>query len=205
MAKVRILLVAGGLAGAFLSACGCARLHAKAEPEQPPALETPAPPPRVITPIEAEPIAPAVEEAPNRHPVRSVTKPANQRNDTVKSEPPKAEPKPETPTPPTAKVDIPPEPPRATEEAQPPQRRLQAGRPATSSEAEKNIRDVLGRASRDLNRVDYGALTEEGKTQYNAAKRFLQQADEALRVKNFIFAANLADKAAALAAILLGR
>ena len=37
------------------------------------------------------------------------------------------------------------------------------------------------------------------------AKRFIQQADEAMRTKNLVFARNLADKAAVLAAQLGGR
>jgi len=38
--------------------------------------------------------------------------------------------------------------------------------------------------------------------QYDTAKRFIQQAEDALKAKNFVFAEQLADKAATLAAAL---
>ena len=41
--------------------------------------------------------------------------------------------------------------------------------------------------------------------QYDTAKRFAVQAEESLQARNLVFASNLADKAAALAAQLLGR
>jgi hypothetical protein len=41
--------------------------------------------------------------------------------------------------------------------------------------------------------------------QYDTAKRFIQQADDAMKAKNLVFARNLADKAAAIAAQLAGR
>ena len=71
--------------------------------------------------------------------------------------------------------------------------------------AEKPIRDRVGIAQRDLARVDYAKLTEDGRAQYEQAKRFIQQAEQALKDQNFVFAATLADKAATLAAELLGR
>ncbi|MNC89243.1 hypothetical protein D3C83_51490 [compost metagenome] len=64
----------------------------------------------------------------------------------------------------------------------------------------------MARAWNDLmNRVNYQRLSEEGKKQYDQAKRFHEQADDALKEKNFILAMTLADKAAQLAAELAGR
>ena len=43
------------------------------------------------------------------------------------------------------------------------------------------------------------------KMKYDIAKRFVEQAGDALTAKNFVFAGQLADKAAALAALLLSQ
>jgi hypothetical protein len=67
------------------------------------------------------------------------------------------------------------------------------------------VRILIAQAMNDLNRVDYQALNAGARNQYDTAKRFATQAEEALRARNLVFANNLADKAAALAAQLLGR
>ena len=64
---------------------------------------------------------------------------------------------------------------------------------------------VLLQAGHGLNRVNYQALNADGRTQYDTAKRFISQAEEAVRAKNLVFASNLAEKAAALASQLSGR
>ena len=69
---------------------------------------------------------------------------------------------------------------------------------------ERGIRESLSRATSALNRIDYRVLNADAKTQYDTAKRWIRQADDALRTKNLVFAKNLADKAAALAAQLGG-
>jgi hypothetical protein len=71
--------------------------------------------------------------------------------------------------------------------------------------AEKPIRDRLVFAQRDLARVDYAKLSADGRSQYEQSKRFIQQAEQALKDQNFVFAQTLADKAAMLAEQLLGR
>jgi hypothetical protein len=70
---------------------------------------------------------------------------------------------------------------------------------------EQRIRGMLANAARDLGRIDYRALGADAQAQYDIAKRFTEQADEAMKVKNLVFAEQLADKAAALAAQLLKR
>ena len=82
---------------------------------------------------------------------------------------------------------------------------LRTLQPGADAAIERTIKDRLSRAAGDLNQVDYGALGENARAQYDTAKRFIQQANDAVRVKNYIFAESLADKAAVLASILLGR
>ena len=78
--------------------------------------------------------------------------------------------------------------------------------PATASPAEeRKVRDLVAQAARDLGRVDYGRLSKEGKSQYDQSKRFSEQALQAMKDRNFVYAVTLADKAATLAAELAGR
>ena len=72
-------------------------------------------------------------------------------------------------------------------------------------EVERSIHATLQRANTDLNRVDYRTLNADAKNQYDTAKGFIRQANEAIRAKNLLYAKNLADKAAAVAAQLAGR
>ena len=63
----------------------------------------------------------------------------------------------------------------------------------------------MTRASANLNRINYRALNTDARTQYETAKRFIEQAEDAIRMKNLPFARSLADKAAVLANQLGGR
>ena len=81
---------------------------------------------------------------------------------------------------------------------------LQTTPAAEQGEVERAIRATMTRAGGDLNRIDYRALNADARTQYDTAKRFIQQAEDAIRMKNLPFAKNLADKAAVLAAQLCG-
>ena len=67
------------------------------------------------------------------------------------------------------------------------------------------MRGLVTEATTNLDRVDYNRLDADARTQYDQAKRFVSQADEALKTRNSCFASYLADKAAALAAVLAGR
>lgn len=190
----RLAVSASGLAIVLaLGASGCARAQARGAAAGPP-LNVPEPPPRVITPAD-EPLAaaPAIPDpppvaAPPPTPVARV--PLRRPAGTA----PEAEPKPE-PAPPPAAPAPPAEPPRE----------LRAASSARDAAAERTVRDTLARAARDLSRVDYGKLGSEGRAQYDQSKRFAQQAEQALKDRNFVFASTLADKAATLAAGLLGR
>jgi hypothetical protein len=75
--------------------------------------------------------------------------------------------------------------------------------PGSLSATEASIRDLLDRANRDLQRVNYQSLSVDGKAQYDTARRFVQQSEDALRNGNLVFAGKLADKAATMAAVLV--
>ncbi len=170
-------------------ASGCVRAHAKTTPEAPP-LDVPAPPPRDVEPNETEvpPPMPLVPEPARNAPPRPRPVPREQ----PRAEPAKPEP-------------LPAEPLKPVEESPRPPTTLQTAPATVESEVERGIRATLSRATTDLSRVDYRALNADARTQYDTAKRFIRQADEAMRSKNLVFAKNLAEKAAALAAQLAGR
>ena len=94
---------------------------------------------------------------------------------------------------------------KPTEEAPRPPTTLQTTPPTAEGEVERGIRASLVHATADLNRIDYRALNNDARTQYDTAKRFVDQAESAMRAKNLVFAKTVADKAAALAAQLAGR
>lgn len=171
-----------------LTTGACAKAQAKNAPEGPP-LHVPDPPPRVIVAAE-EPLAsaPAVPEAPPATAPVTPTPARPPARRTTEAEPREPVPPPTVPVPPP----------------QPEQRALRSAPSAQDAAAERAVRDTMSRAARDLNRVDYGKLSVEGRAQYEQSKRFSQQAEEALKDRNFVFASTLADKAATLAAELLG-
>ena len=78
--------------------------------------------------------------------------------------------------------------------------------PATAEgDVERAIGATLAKATSDLNRIDYRALYADARTQYDTTKRFVTQAENAMRKKNLVFARTVADKAAAVAGQLAGR
>jgi hypothetical protein len=175
---------------------GCTKAQARVAPEQPP-LDVPAPPPRHVEATEAPPLPAApLPEEPATLPAPARPRPAPaaaQRPDAPKSEPAR----PESP---------PSEAPRPADEARvPPPGPLQTTPAAREAQVERNIQDMLTRAIANLNRVDYRNLNADARTQYDQARRFISQAQDALREKNLVFATNLADKANTLAGQLAGR
>ena len=174
-------------------AAGCAKAQAKTAPDGPP-LSVPDPPERVLAPVE-EPL-PAVSVIPDLPPAPAPRPPTR----TPVRRPPSsaATPEPENRPPEPAQVPAVPAPPATV-----PTPTLRAAPSAADAAAERAVRETLARASRDLNRVDYGRLSGDGRAQYEQSKRFTAQAEQALKDLNFPFAATLADKAATLAAELL--
>jgi outer membrane biosynthesis protein TonB len=180
------------------AAFGCAHVQAKPTADNPP-LDVPEPPPREVEPAESgapPPVALPQEPARNT-PSRTRTSPPPQtRPEPSRTEPPK----PDTPAPTPAE---PPKPPAAEEPARPP---TTLTTPAENdADLERGIRNTLDRANNDLNRVDYRTLNADAKAQYDYAKRFIRQAEDAIRAKNLVFAKTVADKAAVLATQLAGR
>jgi len=191
--RVWMVLLCLVLAASFAGACAKAR--AATAPDGPP-LEMPAPPPRVLAP--ADPPPPVAATVPETPPVVEPRPPARPPVRRPNGSPAEAEARPETPPPAPVAVQPPPEPvPTETRE-------LRAAPSSSAVDAERGVRELLTRASRDLNRVDYGKLSADGRSQYEQSKRFSLQAEQALKDRNFVFASTLADKAATLATELLG-
>lgn len=172
---------------AAFAAGGCAKARAQTVPDGPP-LAMPPPPSRVFAPLEEEPL---------------VSSPV--------AEAPAATPAPRVATPPPAKRPTPPEPEKAAAPAPAPApaaeqpRELRAASLPADPELERRITQIFQNALRDLKGVDYGKLTRGGKEQYDQAKGFAEEAEKALRERNFVYAQTAADKAAKLASELSGR
>lgn len=181
----RALIVLLTLTGPTLSLGACAaRAQVRSEAPVPP-LDPPAPPPRVVATYEPEPepiaATPPVEAA---VPVRPPAKPPR----------PEQKPEPAAPTP--EPVEAVPRP------AQGPSLTL-TPTPGSEAQTANAIRDLLRRATSDLSRVNVASLNNDGRAQYDTARRFIQQAEDALKTRNIVFAGKLADKAATMAAVLV--
>jgi len=155
-----------------------------------PPLAAPLPPPRVLPPLEGGPIegVPTAEEPPRQAP-----RPAPRRREaprTVEAAPPAAQP-PVVETPPPVETS-------PTEPAPV----LQLAPPGDEARVQEAVRRQLKQADADLSRVDYRALGSDARAQYETAKRFALLAEQALSHRNLVFAQTLADKAAAIAAVL---
>jgi len=191
-----VLPAVGVMALVAVLASGCAKAQAaRTTPDGPP-LDMPAPPPRDVdaTGTDVPAPVPLPQEPPRNAPPRPRPAPPREtRPEPAKPEPPKPEPAPE-----------PPKPTPANEEPKPAST-LQTKPAVEEGDVERVIRTTLTRATTDLNRVDYRTLNADARTQYDYAKRFVRQAEDALRQKNLVFAKTVADKAAALAAQLAGR
>jgi hypothetical protein len=177
---MRVALIV--LLTASLYAC-TAKAQVRTEPPLP-LLDPPAPPPRVVAEYEPEPepiaITPPAEPAtPMRPPQRA----------------PRPEQKPEPATTPEPAEN-------AARPAPGPSLTL-TPTPGSEAQTVTAIRDLLNRASRDLSRVNVAALNNDGRSQYDTARRFIQQANDALNTRNIVFAGKLADKAATIAAVLV--
>ena len=161
----------------------CAKARAETVPDGPPLL-VPAPPPRVLAPVEVLVIPEVVPEsvsapaAPPAVPARPVTA----------SRP--------RPTPPAAAPEAPGSVGGAGD--------LRAGSASTAA-TESSVRGMLARAARDRGSVNVSRLSAAGRSLYEQSERFSAQAQQALRDRTLIFAATLAEKAAALALELVGR
>jgi hypothetical protein len=73
------------------------------------------------------------------------------------------------------------------------------------AEAAKQVRDMIDKARKSLDGIDFQRLNNGQKGQYNNAKLMLTQAEEQLKGSNFEMARNNAEKAGRIAAELGGR
>lgn len=182
----------------LVPALACTKAKAKTSPEIAPPLDMPAAPPRDVESIEPEPPQPATlpTEPARNAPPRPRPAPAApaRATEAPRPEPPKPE-----ATPPIIETPKP-----SGEDAKPPAT-IQTTPAQVAGEVERSIRTTMTKASNDLNRIDYRVLNTDARVQYDTAKSFLRQADAAIRAKNLVFARDLADKAATLAAQLGGK
>jgi hypothetical protein len=166
-------------------AAGCSTHAAPLLPVGTPVLDAPEPPARVIVPASERPtLPPPVEEPPTSTtpPSAAVKPPARSTNPRPVVAPPAEPPPPVVPTPtPTPPVLL---------------------TSANSPEFEKRVRDQLALAQSNLAMVNRPGLGADARAQYDAAQGFIRQAEEALKVKNLVYAGQLADKAATMAALL---
>ena len=152
----------------------------------------------------AMPLPPSRVFAPPQEPIPAEAPPP----EVADIEPPKPAPRPpartRTPAPAEASKPDPEPPPVAAAPAPEAPRELRTTPSAADANAERQVRALLDKASRALGRFDYRKLSNEGRSQYDQAKRFAEQADQAIKERNFVFAATLAEKAATLASQLGG-
>jgi hypothetical protein len=172
---------------------GCASAGATGQPMTTP-LDVPPPPARVVVSAPPPPQNPADAGAPQD----AVPGPVS----TPKAVPPTrpAAPKKEPVEPSQAAGAVVAPPPPVT-----PAPTLEQPAQAKPDASEGQVKTTIERAKGDLGKVDYKGLNADGKTQYDTAKRFIDEATQALAQKNFVYALKVADKAAGLAAGLLGR
>src|SRR5579872_3466906 len=179
-------------------ATACASALAKSPPDQP-ALNVPPPPPHEIQ-LPAEPLEPVGEVT-----ASPGTTPGPSRS------PRPAAPKPEPPKPEAPKGDTPPAaPPPTTPEPAPnlppPAPAPHLNTPQTADTAAvKPVRTMIDRAKSTLGGVKQDQLSNERKQAHKDAKLFLQQAEDALKDGNIVYAQALATKAEKLARELAGR
>ncbi len=148
----------------------CGKTQARM-PEPTPPLDVPAPPPRVVIPVTVK-----VPEPPPPDPLPVETPPAR----------------------PPATAGAPPSrPPERTPPVVEPPPVLQTT--SNTAAIEQKARDLVAAARRDLARVDRRKLGVNARDQFDTARRFIRMADEALATKNYLYAQQLAESAAALA------
>ena len=174
-----------------LQAVACTAARAQVQLEDHPALVVPPVPPRVIDPLPSEP--PPIEPV-GELPVAPANPPRSRPPARDQNRPAAPEPKPAESKPP----DTPPGDPAAGTPATPAPPPVQPLRtPGTSDgpEMAKQVRETLDRANRTLNGIDYQALKPDSRANYDNAKSFIKQAEDALKANNLVVAKLLAERA----------
>ena len=172
------------IVAALVAACGAATAQVVMPDTVP--LAMPVAPPHVVVPATPEPPAiPSVET-----PTTQTTLPVAPGNASrTRTDPPPKPAAPPTPPPatPPAPAPAPPTPLEAT---------------PNQGELELRARALKDSAEKALEKIDPKTLGTDARAQYDTAKRFLKQADEALKAKNIVYAWQLADKANTIATLL---
>jgi hypothetical protein len=172
------------LVAALVAAVACGR---KTPPLATPMPPLPPPPPL----LEARPLAPVVLDWP---PTLVPVPIAEALQEPASPEPPRApaerERVPDAVPPPPPVVDSP---------------RLTTPDTPDAAVATRQVRESLARARRALATLRYERLAPDARAQYDTVVQLIQQAEEALRTRDFVFALKVADKAETLARRLSGQ
>ena len=173
----------GVIAGLALLLASCASSGARSSAKVP--LEIPEPPPRVAM----DPV-PAVVVAEPVVPDRPSVAPAARPPSLSPSPPASTAAAPAAATPPPVTV----EPPKTTP---PPELRPagSAGRTPTAAQ----VRDRIARTKQKLDQIGRGKLNAGRRTDYDSARRFLTQAEAAVKDNNLLLAESSVEKAETLA------
>ena len=166
-------------------AMSCASSPARSSVTVP--LEIPEPPPRVaMDPVPA--VIPATPVIPDRPSTAPVSRAGTQAQPAATATPPAAAPAPPAPAVVTAEPSRPTPPPelRAADSA---------GRKPTAS----LVKDRLVRTKQKLDSINARSLTAGRRTDYDSARRFLAQAEEAVNENNLLLAESSVEKAETLA------
>jgi hypothetical protein len=169
----------------------------------PPPLEVPVVPPRLVGPVVVEePLVPTAEVPEPTPPRQHTPRPAVARGNGNGTEPVvKVEPPPESAKPPETPPSGQPSTNGTNAQAGPaPLLRTDS---ADDESVAKGVRETLKRAEQNLNKVNYQALNPGAKAQHDTARRFIAQANDALKNRRLEFATYLAEKADRLSASLL--
>ena len=162
------------------SLAACSKAQARTEPLM--ALNVPPPPARVAVPVQIhEP-----EEAPSPEPAPLVAPPAAPARPRTEAGPGRGSERP---------AITPPAPANPIETTVPPVLQTTANVGAL----EQKATTLLNQAQGNLDRVNYRDLGVQAREQYDRALGFIKNARGALRIRNFMYAEQLAAKAAAVA------
>jgi hypothetical protein len=181
---------------AALSSSGCMTTKAATAAKEP--LVVPPAPPRVIAPAPE----PEDQAVPSGEP-EPVPQLPRQTRTAPRDNAPRSEPKPPQqgmPGPTEAEAKPPVAPPPVA-----PAPELRTIDTTDDAKATRQVRDTMERAGRTLAQIDYGRLAKASQLQYDMAKRFIEQSEEALKNKNFTAAQLMAEKAETIAKELSGR
>ena len=161
----------------------CAKTPVRASVPPPP-LAIPTPDARLVIP--APPVEAPPEPPPTPDPPPPPTPPAPRREPNTRP--------PQTATPPQQQTT-------PTQTEAPPAQVLQTT--ANVSELHKRAQDAVNAAERDLGKVRQTELSNDARVQFDTAWRLVRTAKQAMSAKNYVWAVELADKAATLASLLV--